>query len=102
MLLRNTAGGVYLFAWNAAGNAPRTGDAANISGYRSLDGGAETAGFATVHPTEIGHGIYWQPLTATETNGNSFAFAVLFGKCAARTLPTSSMASVNAKLNFSC
>ena len=74
MLLKNTAGGVYLFAWNSTGSAPKTGDAANITGFRSLDGAAETSGFTTAHPTEIGHGIYWQPLTAAECNGNAFSF----------------------------
>jgi hypothetical protein len=75
MLLRNTAGGVYLFAWDTVANVPKTGDQANITGFWSLDGSAETSGFTTAHPTQIGHGIYWQPVTATECNGNAFSYS---------------------------
>jgi hypothetical protein len=67
--------GVFLYAEDTTSNAPKTGDAANISGFWSKDGGAETAGFTTAHPTEIGHGVYWQPLTATETNGTQLSYA---------------------------
>ncbi len=75
MLLKNTASqGVYLFAWDAGNNVPKTGDNANITGSYSLDGAAAVAGFTTANPTSIGGGVYWQPLTATETNGNMAAY----------------------------
>lgn len=69
MLKKNTASqGVYLLAWDTVNNVGKTGDASNITGSWSLDGGAETAGYTTTHPTEIGGGNYWQPLAQAETN----------------------------------
>lgn len=73
MLLKNTGGqGLYLFAYDTAANAPKTGDAANITGRVSKDGGAEAA-TTTAHPDEVGHGIYWQPLEQAETAANAVA-----------------------------
>jgi hypothetical protein len=77
MILKNVAGqGVYLFAYNSSG--PKTGDAANITGYVSIDGGSAAA-FGTANPTEINSthmpGIYWQPLAVGETNGNALGFS---------------------------
>lgn len=73
MLLKNTASqGVYLFAYDVSNDSPKTGDAANITGQISKDGLASAA-TATANPTEIGGGIYWQPLSATETNANALA-----------------------------
>jgi len=73
MILKNVASqGIYLFAWNYLTNAPDTGDAANITGDVSKDGGAP-AGFGTANPTEIGGGVYWQPLAQGETNCNNGA-----------------------------
>lgn len=76
MLRKNTAAGVYLYAVDTTASpvAGKTGDASNITGAWSKDGGAETSGFTTAHPTEIGGGIYWQPLTAAETNGDQLAY----------------------------
>lgn len=76
MILKNKSGqGIYLYAYVAATLVAKTGDAANITGFRSLDGAAETSGFTTTHPTEIGHGIYWQPLTQGEANGEAYSYA---------------------------
>lgn len=69
MIYRNQAGqGIYLIASAA-------GDAANITGAWSLDGAEPTSGFDTAHPTEIGNGAYWQPLTAAETDGEAYLYA---------------------------
>ena len=73
MILKNTAGqGIYLYNWNQASGSPQTGDAANITGSISKDGAAGAA-TATVNPTEIGGGVYWQPLSQAETNANEIA-----------------------------
>lgn len=75
MILKNVGSqGVYLYAFTVADSTPKTGDAANITGAYSLDGAAEHAGFATANPTEIGGGLYWQPLAQSETNGNAFGY----------------------------
>jgi hypothetical protein len=78
MLLKNTGSqGVYIYAYVIATGAADTGDAANITGYYSLDDGAATV-FATANPTEVSSthmaGVYWQPLAQAETNGNAFAY----------------------------
>ena len=74
MLLKNISGqGVYLYSYDTTNKVPKTGDAANTTGRVSLDGGAVTS-FATANPTEIGGGLYWQPLAQAETNGNALAF----------------------------
>lgn len=71
MILKNVSGqGIYLYAHDTAQDAPRTADAANITGQVSKDGAAATA-FAAVHPVEIGGGLYWQPFSQAETNGNA-------------------------------
>lgn len=73
MINKNVASqGVYLFAYNISTQAPDTGDAANITGNISKDGAAPAA-TATVNPTEIGGGVYWQPLSQAETNANALA-----------------------------
>jgi len=76
MLLKNAAGGVYLYAVDTTASPylAKTGDQANITGSWSKDGGAETAGFTTANPTSIGGGVYWQPLTAAETNGDMMSY----------------------------
>lgn len=71
MLIRNRAGGVYLYASDTSGN-PVTGDANNITGSYSLDGGS--AGSLNWSVSEIGSGVYWQPLQAAETDGVAFAY----------------------------
>lgn len=73
---KNASGGVYLAAYDTGATpvAGKTGDASNITGSWSKDGGAETAGFTTAHPTEIGGGVYWQPVTAAETNGDKLSY----------------------------
>src|SRR5436189_4471368 len=72
MILKNTASqGVYLFASNRTTGGGLAGDQANITGTISKDGAAESA-FATANPTNIGGGLYWQPLSQAETNCNAF------------------------------
>ena len=74
MLLKNVAAqGIYLFAYDTVNNIAKTGDASNITGHYSLDGAAWTS-FATTNPTEIGGGVYWQPLLQAGTNGNACAY----------------------------
>lgn len=56
-----------------ADDEPATGQSANISGIYSLDGASGNY-MSTMESTEIGGGIYWQPLAQAETNGNAFAY----------------------------
>lgn len=76
MLLKNTASqGVYLLAWDTVLNQGKTGDASNITGLYSLDGGSNSGNsFSTTHPTEVGNGLYWQPLAQSETNATKMAY----------------------------
>jgi hypothetical protein len=75
VLLKNVAGqGVYLFAYNTSNGQPVPTDQANITGDWSKDGAAPAA-FGTTHPTAIGSGHYWQPLSQAESNCNAFAGA---------------------------
>jgi hypothetical protein len=60
-----TGQGVYIYAKTSA-DAPDTGDAANITALISKDGGG-TVATTTVHPTEMGGGVYWLPLSNVET-----------------------------------
>ncbi len=76
MLLKNVASqGVFLYAVDTtvAPYGPKTGDAGNITGSNSLDG-VDDIGFDTANPTEMGGGVYWQPLSQAETNGDSYAY----------------------------
>lgn len=73
MLFKNVASqGVYLFAYDTVNSVAKTADAANITASISKDG-AGSAATGTVHPTEIGGGVYWQPLSQAETNANAVA-----------------------------
>lgn len=75
MIAKNVASqGVYLYAHDTGADAPKTGDAANITGTISKDGAAAAA-LATTNPTEIGDGVYWQPLSQAETNADAIAVA---------------------------
>lgn len=76
MLFKNQPNqGMYLYAHDTTADVPKTGDAANITGTASLDGDATPSAFATAHPVEVGGGVYWQPLSQAETDGDAFAFA---------------------------
>lgn len=73
MLFKNQAGqGVYFYAHNMAADVAKTGDAANITAVISKDGAAAAA-TASVHPSEIGGGVYWLPLAQAETNAGALA-----------------------------
>jgi len=79
VLLKNVASqGIFLYEYVIATGLPATGDAANITGYWSLDSGTPTV-FGTTNPTELSAshmpGVYWQPLAQGETNGNAIAYA---------------------------
>jgi len=78
MLLKNVASqGVFLYDYTISTGVAKTGDASNITGYWSLDGGTATV-FGTANPTEVSSshmpGVYWQPLAQGETNGNAIAY----------------------------
>lgn len=64
---------VAVFAWDAAAGAAKTGDAANITGQISIDGGASAATDDT-NPTELDAtdhpGVYLFDTTQAETNGD--------------------------------
>lgn len=74
ILKKNIAGQkVAIFAWDDGAGAPKTGDAANIKGRISKDGGAPAATNDT-NPTELDatnmKGVYIFDLTQAETNGD--------------------------------
>jgi hypothetical protein len=75
MLAKNVAQKIHIFAYTTATGAGVTGDAANITGYVSLDGVANA--IDDTNPTEVDStnmpGIYAFDLTAAETNCDSFA-----------------------------
>lgn len=74
MIFKNVAGqGTYLYAVDSSTNEPKTGDAANITGRYSLDGGADAAAAGAV--VEIARGVYWLPLAQAETNGAAFVYS---------------------------
>jgi hypothetical protein len=68
---------VPLFAFNFSTGAPDTGDAANITGYVSKDGGTVTV-LGTSTPTEMdstnAKGWYLFTLAQAETNGDGLLF----------------------------
>lgn len=77
MLQKNTAGqGLYVYAHDLLADAPKTGDASNITATVSKDGGSPAAS-ATTNPTEIGRGVYWLPLSQAETNAEAIAIAAV-------------------------
>ena len=65
---------VTLFAFDSATNAPKTGDAANITAYVSIDGGTVTAltdTSASEKSSTNAPGCYLFDLSQAETNGNT-------------------------------
>jgi len=72
-MVRNQPAKVMVLAWDVAGGVPKTGDADNITGYISIDGG-EFQTLQNSTPTELSAthapGLYYFDLTAAETNGN--------------------------------
>lgn len=66
-----------VFAFTAASNAPKTGDAVNITAYVSIDGGAVTQ-LADTSAAEVDSanaaGFYRFSLTTGERNGSKFIF----------------------------
>jgi hypothetical protein len=76
MLFKNVAGQkIHIYAYNSATGAAKTGDAANITAYVSLDGTANA--IDDTNPSEVDAtnmpGIYVFDLTQAETNCNAFA-----------------------------
>jgi len=76
MLYKNEAEQrAIVFAWDAAGGAPKTGDAANITAYISKDADSP-AQSDDVNPTELDAtnmpGVYVFSLTQAETNCDLF------------------------------
>lgn len=67
---------MYIYAVTFSTGVGKTGDAANITASISKDGGAQAA-TGTTNPTEIGHGVYWFPLTQAETNADSISVAAI-------------------------
>ncbi len=67
--MRNVAGTVKAFAFNATNNQPVTGDVANITGQLSKDGGA----FAPLAgaKSELGGGFYLFQTTAAERDATT-------------------------------
>lgn len=66
-----------VFEWDSATGGPKTGDAANLTAYESLDAGAVTT-LADTSATELdatkAPGVYWFDMTQAETNGGNIAF----------------------------
>lgn len=68
MLFKNVAGQkAIVYAYDAAADAPKTGDAANITATISKDAQAPAAS-SDVNPTEIGGGLYAFDLSQAETD----------------------------------
>jgi len=68
MLFKNIAGQkCIVYAHDAAADAPKTGDAANVTANVSKDGAAGAAS-NDVNPAEIGGGLYAFDLSQAETN----------------------------------
>ena len=74
----NTASKVAFYAWDTTANAPKTGDAGNITAYVSIDGGAVTV-LTDTSATEMSStnaaGWYLFDTTAGEMNGNVLFFS---------------------------
>lgn len=77
-MLKNTASQkLTVFAFDYSTNAPKTGDAANLTAYVSIDDGALTAltdSSAAELDATNGKGIYTFDLTQAETNGTKLVF----------------------------
>lgn len=78
MLFKNVASQkIHVYAYNSTTGAAKTGDAANITAYVSLDGTANAVD--DTNPAEVDAtnmpGIYVFDLTQAETNCNSFALS---------------------------
>lgn len=76
MLFKNVASQkIHIYAYDSTTGAAKTGDAANITAYVSLDGTANA--IDDTNPTEVDAtnmpGIYCFDLTQAETNCNAFA-----------------------------
>lgn len=75
MLVKNAIQKIHVYAYDSTTGAAKTGDAANITAYVSLDGAANA--IDDTNPTEVDStnmpGIYVFDLTAAETNCDSFA-----------------------------
>jgi len=69
MLYKKRPQKVPVYAWDKTTGDPKTGDAANITGLISQDGGAPAA-IADTNPTEISGGCYVFDVTADETDGD--------------------------------
>lgn len=78
-MLKNTASQkLTIFAFDYSTSAPKTGDAANLTAYVSIDDGALTA-LTDTSATEVdatnGKGLYTFDLTQAETNGTKLVFS---------------------------
>lgn len=75
MLLKNAIQKIHVYAYDSTTGAAKTGDAANITAYVSLDGTANA--IDDTNPAEVDAtnmpGVYVFDLTAAETNCDSFA-----------------------------
>ena len=76
MLFKNVANQkIHIYAYDSTTGAAKTGDAANITGYVSLDGTANA--IDDTNPAEVDStnmpGLYVFDLTQAETNCNAFA-----------------------------
>jgi hypothetical protein len=74
ILKKNTASQkVPIYAWDITAEAPKTGDAANLTAYIAKDGGAPVQ-TNDINPTELDatnmKGIYLFDLTQAETNAD--------------------------------
>lgn len=78
-MLKNTASQkLTVFAFDYSTNAPKAGDAANLTAYVSIDDGALTA-LTDTSAAELdatnGKGLYTFDLTQSETNGTKLVFS---------------------------
>lgn len=77
-MLKNTATKIWVYCYDSTTNLPKTGDAANLTGYYSLDFGTRTVltdTSATEHDSTNAKGWYWFDVAQAETNGDVVSYS---------------------------
>lgn len=73
-IVKNSASRIAFAAVNSSGDFA-TGDAANITAYRAIDGATTGTALTDTSAAEVGTtGVYWFDLTAGETNGDVIVY----------------------------
>lgn len=89
-MFKNVAGRVTLLAVDTATNLPKTGDAANITAYVKIDGGAVTQlgdTSATEEDATNAPGLYTFTVAQAESNGDVLVFSAKSSTSGVRIVP---------------